>query len=548
MATFRILTDDLRCPPERVDRLSSITPLDLARSVPFLSIARLDPTTRAPVAGRSISYDLLSPAPITTPGASVAGRGRPDRPLVSLESVSVTSKQSHDTYTNSLVQMNFVVHDPEAVFSGDDDVSAWTSVLQPGALHLLEYGWTSTLDNTNPILNGDGFSVPNGRAVPGRRSLVFSSVRYELGVNTDGSVRFNVHAIESTDTALRRATLGESFDPTDHGATVHERSKKLDALGRLTAIVDSLPRYRRGGLTDAILFKDVADRVLAPVVESVALAMGYGSVDLAFGQFNETTGATSAPYGGVDMSSLSIGEFPIPVRKLKDLLGTLAANNRVVVVDVLMQLVVNLLRGNEPWATAPAGKQRLVPSLSIHALTTRPGGGKLVYHLWIIDDHAGRTPFADKAFAGPDKTRADVRRRVREAGVPFIQLGHGHSFVEEVALEVIQTDLLKAIAIERAVGKTRSDIVTASPEALAKAAVAPSRLIHMSTVQGTIRMIGNFVFENFQTVWLDVFGVRQTSGPFVITGKTDTIEPGRFTSTLDVISDGTDPLGTRRVD
>jgi hypothetical protein len=68
--------------------------------------------------------------------------------------------------------------------------------------------------------------------------------------------------------------------------------------------------------------------------------------------------------------------------------------------------------------------------------------------------------------------------------------------------------------------------------------------IYSPVIQGTITMLGNFVFDTFGLIWLD-FGVARWDGPFQLDSREDVIERGVFTTTMKIHSTGTDPLGTK---
>jgi len=120
--------------------------------------------------------------------------------------------------------------------------------------------------------------------------------------------------------------------------------------------------------------------------------------------------------------------------------------------------------------------------------------------------------------------------------------------VFDASFEMQPDPLLQSIQVENAY-KDRKDRETQAqkPDVESRTGQArPHEIVPASILQGSVTMAGNFVFETFGWLWVEFFRSTSISGIFHVLEKTDTIESGRFTSQFKLISEGSDPLNTRR--
>jgi hypothetical protein len=162
----------------------------------------------------------------------------------------------------------------------------------------------------------------------------------------------------------------------------------------------------------------------------------------------------------------------------------------------------------------------------------------------------------DKSLNLKTKTRIQLRDHLKSNDVPYISLMKANSYIKDVNFQIIHDDKIQSIFISRAYNTERKQ-VTNSPDMqnrskqkdgiLMPRGVTPEHLLYASAMQGSITMIGNFVYTRFGYCWLD-FGVKIWSGPFYITSREDVIDPGGFTSKVEFISAGNDPLNIKGYD
>lgn len=542
-----------------IELLESMTPVDIGLSVPVVRITEVDRSGH-PVGGRPITLDLTEPPRFGDP----VGR-HPERPLVSLENLRVETDQQTGIILTRKVALDFVVHRPDVVFSGDDDLSTWRHLLREGTPFLLEYGWTGR--STNDLLNGVGFhddgpSGGSGIIVPSTTFMVFVVSTYTFSMQANGELRFNLQALESWDSVLRTVRLGQLLSRRDvlvddvrsrEGRVVqveegtYDRDRmSMDAMKSQLAAVVTARSVR--GVGDFVRFGDVADVMFDPLIRSAAAMSGFSRVDLFIGNFNADAGHQKLGTSRERMATRSIADFLVP---RKDIQRTLAEYVRAGAQITLLNFISTVVSGmNEPgiWEDGldllrPGAVVRQ-PNVTVRTQPFRLHDGGMGLALYVIDVYDGVVRFDDLDVQRTSRT--EVIERVRKKGVPIVRFGHSSSYIQDMNFEVIIDEPIKAVRIESSHSDRKHRVELAETPSDQRAGHSePEQFVPMSVVQGEMTMFGNFVFETFGTVWLDL-PVRQTAGVFNVRGRVDNVSRAGFTTAVTVISEGLDPLGTRR--
>lgn len=536
-----------------VDLLDSMTDVELASCVPYLRIRQVDAATRQPLPGDGIMAAILSPP---TFGDAL---GRSERPEVSLESVVIKSNMSWGTTTTTTVDIAFVVHRPEAVFSVASP-SPWRSLLVEGNVFQLDFGWSG--NTTNELFNGVGyFDRESGFSTPSRRSLIFLVPKYDFDVTTSGEMRFTVHAIEAYDIGLRQLRVDTTrlLPPTGgvatgpNGAPVEDLGKGLDqeqvksSLERLLATLDG--RTIRKGRAVYNRFGDVFDLLVVPQLRRFIPLFGYASVSAYVGNFNPRAGRTNKDFGDMPLGGASIAEFPVPRKVLRETLARFVMLGQKMNVDNFVSHLVNLMNA-APWMGAQReGANVRVPSVKyrVTSVERRDSTQEMVFT--VFDEHEGSAPFdaVQDAMRFGTESRAEVLRKVRDQNVPIVSFGRGSTLVRDNSFQVIQDELMRSIMVEKSMPDRdlRTSIVPKPDPAGRRGGARSQDLIQLGHVQGTLGMRGNFVFDMFAAVWIDFFEATEFSGLFTVRGVQHDLRAGQFNTTVEVISAG-DPLNTRR--
>jgi hypothetical protein len=563
-----------------VEVLEAITSAEKALAVPYLKIWRINPQTGEPV---HANPDKTPRAPLTIatrepPAFGVSGleRRHPERPDVSLESVRIKTVAPRDIICYHTFEIALVAHRPEALFEdpppGRD---GWISLITPGEVHMIEYGWAAGTGIANPLIGGGDYvnsSVTPPIIVPSRRRLRMQVVASPFSIGTTGEVRMTLSAYEMGEFHLRQAVLGfESLSEDDlrelatrtvEGAPGPAPRMPVDTRGGVgDKIRDAVKNKLKGlqgkvrsvkGSGPCVTFKDLADALLAGPIEATLRAAGYRNVRLWLGNFNELVGTTSPRYGGI--TPKSIGDFLVPLREVEEQLGLMLKNGHQMTLYNFLVRFLELMGLPDVWARPAKQKdsqtkaplQRL-PRVVIRTVSSEERGEVAVY---VFDVNREFVKFTEADRIGRGATKAEVRQKLRDKGIPIFTLGKGLSFIEDSKFDVQQDPHMKAIMIRRYLKKSPYDanepdivrqVLRPGGESLS---VDARQLIFASSIVGNVQMMGNFATDTFSMIWVE-FGIRQFDGTFNVLEREDVIEPGRFVTTIRLQSTGDDPLGTQ---
>jgi hypothetical protein len=530
--------------------LQSVTPVELASAVPFIKITKVDfRTGRVATDVPPLMYDLVRTPVFTDFGSD--SDSFIERSNVSLLSMNVKSQMPNGDIMYREVTLNFMVHRPAVMFDRDSKVP-WREILEEGNSFILEYGWKA--DPTicrNPLFNGLGHVDRAGTAVLSTRTTLMYVYRWLVNLMPDGQVSVTVNAIENGDLALRDARFSDAFEsafggvPTLFGV-IQRSGTDAENAQRVRALLDGLPRIQSRGRTELVSMGDILDRIVAPVVEKVMRKhAGYdpnSPVEFLLADFNARVGKQSDGYGS--RMPRSIGDFLVPLPKLREELSRDFASGRSMTLQNFIRIIIGFINSDEGWSR-DVGPTRPIVALKLSTVTTAEGV-KLVFALFdrrsAADTMAGlqRIPVQQQ-------TKERIRSALVEADVPTIEFGRADSVILDASFEMQPNPLLQSIQVEEA-NFTRKDRVQATqmPDVESRRGQSvPREIVPVSILEGDITFQGNFIFDPPSVVWVDFFGSRAISGIFNILEQTDSFEPGKFTTTLHLISEGRDPLNTR---
>lgn len=93
-----------------------------------------------------------------------------ERPPVSIDTISIKSQNPRGLILYRTIDVTLTVHRPDVLFQDPEkslDGDVWSSLVTPGCMHAMEYGWSASPSVKNGIINGDGVNEPL-YSVPGR--------------------------------------------------------------------------------------------------------------------------------------------------------------------------------------------------------------------------------------------------------------------------------------------------------------------------------------------------------------------------------------------
>ncbi len=561
---------------EPIDLFESVTPLQLASCVPFIKITKIDSFGRPATDVRPLMYDLVQ-TPQFGSNADSQSFGLDsdsfiERSLVSLESLNVDYQTNYGMTFFRKVTLNFTVHQPSVVFDRNSKV-AWREILEEGKSFALEYGWSA--DPTvvqNELFNGHGTVTPSGLVIKSTQSILCNIYTYTCELQPNGEVKVTVNALENGDLALRESRFSDAFERTfTVGAAPAD---DYENIRRLKVLIDGLPKTAIKGRGEFFEIGDILDQVIAPMVIKAATNWGYSgtgqgtSFDIAgtrvtippspatllLGDFNKDSGPQSEGWGGQahanGLSQSGIERFLVPVNVFLNTISIHVTHGRPLYLHNFIEQVVNMMNQEGAWATQPPGVTYRVPKIQMKSDTVQNPDGTYRLILIIYDVKTGTDPFHDNdRLSLETQSRADVMARLRSLDVPVLSFLSAGNLISAAAFTLQPDPQFQGIQVDAAY-KDRKDRVqqTSLPNVESRAGQARGGelIMPISILEGEITMAGNFIYDAFAILWVDFFGSSEISGIFNITTKSDTLEPGKFTSKIKVVSQANDPLNTQK--
>lgn len=538
---------------DSVSMLEGITSAEKALSVPLVRIWEVDPNTGKPAHADSngnpklpLSVKFNSPPRFGESLDNDAERYR-ERPGVSLERITIKNDAPRGFITYRTLELSFMVHRPDVIFEPlSSDGDTWSSLIIPGTVHVIEYGWRSGSGVKNGILNGLGEGP-----IPAISRVRFTVTNYNFTMMTDNQIHVTVSAIEDSEFNLRQIELTgpkqtevrkiKKRNPVD---VYSDKGQPL--LGELQKRIDDLSQRGEGGL---VKVKDILDVLFVPAISNAYKEIGYGEPKLYLGDFNERVGTPIERYRKA--SSNFIGDFQIPMKDVRDLFARLIVKeHQQITLQNFITPLFEIFRDPRTWDRKKGKKDEAgndvhtIPQIFMRTINNPAKNSAAVY---IFDAEREFTKFTESDYYNFKKnpTREQLKKILKDKGVPFISFGKGNSYLFESQFEVVNDDQMKSLFINRFYAPTR-DKLTQKPSKEQKLNRIPdaSKVLYSSAIQGDLNMIGNFAFDMFGLVWLD-FGVPVWSGLFNVRAREDTIEPASFTTRISLVSEGIDPLDTQ---
>lgn len=555
---------------EPMQLLQNISPLEIASCVPIVKIQKIDALGKPSTDVRPLQFDLVQTPQFS--GLLDFGHDADsfiERSLVSLMKLNVQSDMQYGLMLFKDVTIEFIVHQPKLVFDRNSKIP-WREILEEGKSFSLEYGWVA--DSTivqNPLFNGHGMVTDTGLVVKSTSTILLTVYSYKVRLMQTGEVSVTVMAKENGDIALRQSKFSDDIEST-FSFSKEDDKKNID---RLKQLVDKLNKIPGKGKTQYYKIGDVLDNIIAPMIDIAAKNFGYstGNSGLSFagvksippspavlllGKFNEDCGPQSEKYFGKPMAGVGIEEFLIPRDVLLNELTLHLTSGRAIYLKTIVDLVINTINDDAAWAHPNPGVSYRKPEIMLKTDTIKNQDGS--YRLVIVayDRKTGTDPFHQKDgndsrnFLALDKqSKSEVFRKLSDLNIPIIEFAHAGSLILDATFDFQPEPLLQAIQIDTAY-KDRKDRVQQNFTPDVESRKGQSRdgelTLPVSVVEGSITMYGNFAIDVFALVWIEFFGSSEISGVFHAIGKTDSIEPGKFTSEFKFISEGLDPMNTRR--
>lgn len=538
---------------EPLDVLESITAAELASCVPFIKIEKIDRLGRAATDTRPLMFDLTQ-GPRFGAGEEefgVDGDTFIERALVSLENLTVEFEQQYGQQIFRNVTLVFTVHHPAVVFDRNSRIS-WREILMEGKSFSLEYGWKG--DPTfvrNPLFNGEGHVTSTGQVLKSTQLVLLNVFSYDVQTMQTGEVKVTVKAKENGDLCLREVRFSDAFEQSIGSGQA--KADDIDNVKALRGMLNKLVTRHTKGKGNYYLMGEILDNIVAPMVTAAAKKWEYEGVELLLGKFNKDAGPQSTAFFGQPMADVGIDKFAVPANVLKDVLQGHFSKGRPLYLQNFISMLITIMNKENAWAGQPVGKSYQKPHVLMKSDTVKTANGlRLV--LIVHDITVGSHPFGildsgqNRLPLDGQSTQA-VRQKLSSLGVPVLEFARAGSLVTDATFNLQPDPGLQAIQVDSAYRDRKNRVQQSKmPDVESRKGQARNGelMIPVSILEGEIQMHGNFALEVFGLFWIEFFGSREISGVYHVRGKTDFLEAGTFRSTFKVISEGIDPLNTRR--
>lgn len=576
-----------------VELLESILPAEKAQAVPYVRIWEINPDTGRPhhESAPGVPRSPLSLTTVDPPrfGQSVGENRFPERPPVSLERVVVKTDNPRGLISYRTIDLSFVVHKPQVIFDDhlilDDkggvkhqgDQDSWTSLITPGQMFCMEYGWSASKSVQNAIINGYSYSDQrSGVLIPGRERINFVVVNYDFKIMNNSEIKFDISCFESGQAGLRQTFLSNPeertvdgfskknvkdgtyhlLDPVNPYGMLPDGSIYLDPFIR--KVLDRLPEKAtidrvKGG--KVIKFGDVFDIMFGDLIKKSYAAAGYSEVKIFMGRFNTRAGSPVEKFsGGASLNNTPISEFTFPLEFVQDSFNKLTSAGKSLTVYNYVTAFFEIFRNPTTWTKqGESNADQITPEVIMRATSyssddpnstsTENGSSKIFFYIFDVNREYTRTNSkSDNKLRIADRTREGIKKAVEDKNIPFVSLLRANSYIVEPSFQVIQDEAMKSIAITNTFRpKTREEYVTLPDIVKKKNRIPLAQQIFSRSIQGNITMLGNFVFDIYNMIWVD-FGITLWDGLFFIAGREDVIERGSFTTNIKLYSAGINPF------
>lgn len=537
----------------------SITPAQLASAVPRIVITKVDFRTGRPTDdSRPLMLDLVETPQFGSIGGAEFGADRDrflERATVSLMSLDVKTSLQYGVDSLKEVTLAFTVHRPDIVFDRSSHIP-WRDILEEGNSFTLEYGWIANpVACPNDLFNGFGHVSADGTVIKATETVLLLVARWETRLRQSGEVDVTVFAYENGDVALRETRFADvagpvvgiagSSGPNGTSPRVSDDDAARSLFTRLKQVAPTVLR----GRGRFVRLGDVMDDVAAPMIEAAVRQFGYrGSppVRLSIANFNSRAGRQSDAWGGRHMGgATSISDFLVPIDRMVEEFSRHLSSGRAMLLRNFLNILIGFVNSDEAWSRVVGSELRPLIGVSYETVRVRDG---MTLTMMVLDRNAvGDNVKRLRRLPLDRQTRADVMGALADANVPVLEFTRAGSLILDASFSMQPEPLLQSIQVETAEAGRKDRVQrTRMPDVESRRGQAlPHDIIPISILEGDVTLNGNFIVNPFDRIWVEFFGSSAISGIFNVIGKTDHIEPGKFTTQVHLVSEGIDPLNTR---
>lgn len=527
------------------DNLHAISPTELARSVPYISIFSLDLNGEVIAdLNTSFFFDAIDFSKMNE------GRRYGDIPVMSLKSVEIKTSQppgSGYLYFTDVV-INLKLHAPEYLTSAQV-----ISLTLPGMNHMIEYGWNSPSKYLNDFKERLLFQIAtydlkydetgqidlivrgkalndffNNTLLGDEGQLIASNLVSNRGA--DGLAR-NKERLQQYEAYLREVV--EKKDVIDHAIAEATADDFTPIENIARGVISQRMRERRIALESEkqkegnFLLHDVINILFKPTFEAmVDIWPAIKEFRIIYGDVNEKAAGGTIPK--------SLAEFPINAEKLNSLIKKeIEKGSYSLTCKQLMNILMNdFIENDQLWKkkkedNSDFNKPDIVLNFSNRYL---PDTKEQVIEMTLHDVNFD-IPVTTSSTPPGKSSKAESEKPFIDAGLLPLRLGHANSFVKKANLTQVRDQAMKTAMIVR-MFENRSISPRSSKAPSLQNLSIPTNPLRLP-IQGTIDVLGHTKWKPFRSFYLDA-GSFLVSGVYKIMSVSHKLSAGEFSTVLEI--------------
>jgi hypothetical protein len=546
-------------PPDFISNLHALNQLELAQSVPYISITLLDndgqklQNLNLNFFNKIIDHQKLN-----------RGVRFGDRPEISLKDLTIEVLELSGYIPNTKVTLNLKIHSP-----GEITNTALQQLLYSGAPIVIEYGWNSSRSSfltfkDSLLMNVSTYDLSYDTTGQMDLSVVGFALndRFNNVLIGDEGVDFNTPANQQKDSlskgkgdivALAADTAnamgafkqaierGSAFRSSDvakgQSANLEDVEKRArvffakNVARNMKAVSDATFNTQVfGGNHQAAYFHDILENVCGNTLSSLGGSLiGVQEVQIIYGRFNERAGA---------FAGQSIAGFPILYKKLQNFLNKSVKNGSFVpTMGRLLNYFAEEFLEFEKYFRV--GLPRNAPDESfvmpdiVYYGTNREINGRRIYEIYIIDIKY-KVPVTSLTYHQQQRhTKQEFEDAVAGGNnLAIIRLGHANSFIKGSSLNNTVDSQLKALKMvdmmsARIDGPRSTKLIEKSRDEGRSTPI-------LFPIRGKLTVLGHPHWRPYRFFYLDT-GIYFLDGVYKIIGLTHRLSSEGFTTDLDIM-------------
>jgi len=541
--------------PEFVRTLESIGALELAESIPYISLSLLN------AQGGVLQNFNISFLHKTIDVNNIhQGVRYGDRPNISLKGITIEVDEASGYLSYTKVNIEFKVHAPTEITN-----TSLQSLLYSGAPLKLEYGWSNsrassflnvketllinvstydiTYDTTGQIdlsVSGYAFNDMFNNILVGDEAINFNAAaarqknpihdgKGEIFEQIQDINNFLQHIQDVINSGGRRdnnilAQMNArvvDLEKRGRGPVASKFKEKLTSVK--TSYVRRVNRFGYQGLR-VVTLHDLFSTLCGDTIRNAGdMFKGIREINVIYGRFNEKAG---------EWANKSIAEFPIPYKKFINLFNKNTKRGILVpTMGRLFNFIIGEFLQNPKYFITPNSNNNdasfSMPQVVINSTTRNDK-----FEIQILDLKYNVPVTTATLRAGLQTQQQLEQEIIVNQHLPIVRLGHANSFIKDAKLSnVVDSNMKSAMVVDMQSARIGSPRDT---RAIAKGRNDNQTSPLLFPIRGILTVLGHPQWRPFRFFWLDT-GTYFLDGVYKILGVKHHLGVDGFTTELDIM-------------